>query len=70
MAKVIMKIDVYANGKLDFKPAKKGDPKPKEVEHTDMDGFKMKQISKNRHVPIFHANPTWVFIGGRWVRIG
>ena len=68
MAKKILKIKVYDDGTLKFK--KEGAGEPVIVDARDMDGFNTTQISEDPNVPIFHANPTWVFIGGRWVRIG
>ena len=31
---------------------------------------KVKKPKKGKHAVVFETNPTWVFIGGRWVRIG
>ena len=68
MPRKLLKINVYEDGRLEFNDGGSGEPKV--VTARDMDDYNTAQISEDPHVPIFHANPTWVFIGGRWVRIG
>lgn len=68
--KVLFKIAVYDDASTKIEKGDDKRPIKLDPDISKMQSMKLKKVRKTKHVTIFETNPTWVFIGGRWIRIG
>ena len=67
--KPLCKLVIFDNGEIEAEEID-GVPVMIDPDITELADKKIKKPKKGKHAVVFETNPTWVFIGGRWIRIG